>query len=55
MAISNLERLIQFEDIRKDHPIKALFVWSFTREGDKAADTIARLTSIPLYKRNATN
>jgi len=37
--------------IRKDHPLKALFVWAFSKEGDLASETIARLTSLPLYKR----
>lgn len=39
------------ERIRKDHPLKALFVWSFSNEGDSGAETISRLTSLPLYKR----
>lgn len=39
------------ENIRKDHPIKSLFVWSFTKEGDLTAETIARMASLPLYKR----
>lgn len=39
------------ENIRKDHPIKSLFVWSFTDEGDMTADKIARLASLPLHKR----
>jgi len=39
------------EQIRRDHPLKALFVWAFSNEGDLAAETIARLTSMPLYKR----
>ena len=43
------------EDIRKDHPIKALFVWTFTKEGDLGAESIARSTSLPLYKRAASN
>ena len=37
--------------IRKDHPIKNLFVWSFTIEGDMTADTISQITSLPLLKR----
>jgi hypothetical protein len=40
------------EDIRKDHPLKALFVWAFTREGDLASEAIAHLASLPLYKRS---
>ncbi len=43
------------EDIRKVHPIKALFVWTFSREGGLGAESIARLTSLPLYKRAPYN
>ena len=39
------------ENIRKIHPIKALFVWAFSKEGDLGSETVARLTSLPLYKR----
>jgi hypothetical protein len=39
------------EDIRKDHPIKALFSWAFTEEGDRAAERIAELVDLPLKKR----
>jgi hypothetical protein len=39
------------EDIRKDHPVKALFSWAFTEEGDRAAERIAELTALPLKKR----
>jgi hypothetical protein len=39
------------EDIRKDHPLKALFVWAFTKEGDLASEAIASLVGLPLYKR----
>lgn len=39
------------EHIRKDHPLKAAFVWAFSPEGDLAAETIARLAKLPLYKR----
>ena len=39
------------ENIRKDHPLKALFVWTFSNEGDLSAETIARLASLPLFKR----
>lgn len=38
------------DNIRKDHPIKALFVWTFSKEGDLGAAEIACLTSLPLYK-----
>jgi hypothetical protein len=37
--------------IRKDHPLKSLFVWAFSKEGDAGAETIAHLASLPLYKR----
>ena len=39
------------ESIRKEHPIKALFVWPFTTGGDALADSIARETGLPLLKR----
>jgi hypothetical protein len=39
------------DDIRRDHPLKALFVWSFTREGDLASEALAKLTGLPLHKR----
>jgi len=39
------------ESIRKDHPLKAAFVWAFSPEGDHAAATISRWADLPLYKR----
>jgi GNAT superfamily N-acetyltransferase len=39
------------EAIRKDHPLNAAFVWAFSPEGDLAAESIARLAGLPLYKR----
>lgn len=39
------------ENILKNHPLKALFVWAFSPEGDLASETIARLAGLPLYKR----
>ena len=36
------------ENIRKDHPLKALFVWTFSKEGDLGAEALARYTSLPL-------
>ena len=39
------------ENIRKTHPLKAAFVWAFSPEGDLAAEAIARLAGLPLYKR----
>jgi ribosomal protein S18 acetylase RimI-like enzyme len=39
------------ESIRKDHPIKSLFVWAFSTEGDALAEKVASLTGLPLKKR----
>ncbi len=39
------------EKIRHDHPVQCLFVWSFSREGDLAAEALAKHTGLPLYKR----
>jgi len=43
--------LTAIEKISQKHPIKAAFVWAFSHEGDLAAETIARLAGLPLYKR----
>lgn len=37
-------------EIQKQHPIRSLFVWSFTREGDAAAEAIAQEANLPLYR-----
>jgi len=37
------------DNIRKDHPLKALFVWPFTDDGGVAAERIAALAGLPLY------
>ncbi len=39
------------ENIRKEHPIKSLFVWAFSIEGDGLADRVAQLAELPLLKR----
>jgi ribosomal protein S18 acetylase RimI-like enzyme len=39
------------ESIRKDHPIKILFVWAFSKEGDSLAEKISLKTGLPLKKR----
>ena len=39
------------QKIKKDHPIKCLFVWPFTEEGEKAAEKISGILNISLYKR----
>lgn len=44
--------LTAIEKIRKEHPLKAFFVWPFSKEGELGSEEIARLTSLPLYKRS---
>ena len=39
------------EQIKKDYPIQALFVWAFSKEGEGLAVKLAALTNLPLYKR----
>jgi hypothetical protein len=39
------------ENIKIDHPIKALFFWSFSKEGEKLAEKVSSLSGLPLYKR----
>lgn len=39
------------ESIQKDHSIKALFFWSFSKEGEKLAEKLSGLMELPLYKR----
>jgi predicted GNAT family acetyltransferase len=39
------------ENIKIDHPIKALFFWSFSKEGEKLAEKVSSLIGLPLYKR----
>ena len=39
------------ENIKIDHPIKALFTWSFTKEGEKLSEKVSDLVGLPLYKR----
>jgi hypothetical protein len=41
------------EEIRKGHSLKALFVWPFSEEGDKAAEMVAKLVSLPLFKKES--
>ena len=38
------------ENIRKEHPLKALFVWPFTKEGELAAESLAHVLGLPLNK-----
>lgn len=37
--------------IQQDHPIKYLFYWSFSTEGEKLANAIARELNLPLRQR----
>ena len=39
------------ENIMVDHSIKALFFWSFSKEGEKLAQKVSGLMNLPLYKR----
>ena len=39
------------ENIRKEHPIKSLFVWAFSIEGDGLADRVAQLAELPILNR----
>jgi len=39
------------ESIKLDHSIKALFLWAFSKEGEKLAEKISGLIGLPLYKR----
>ena len=43
--------LSAIEYIMMDHPIKALFFWSFSKEGEKIANKASGLLDLPLYKR----
>ena len=47
LALDALER------IRQDHPVRALFVWNFSREGRLGAEAIARAAGLPLHERRA--
>ena len=39
------------ENIKIDHPIKSLFFWSFSKEGEKLAEKVSSLIGLPLYNR----
>jgi ribosomal protein S18 acetylase RimI-like enzyme len=43
--------LAAIDSIRKDHPIKALFTWSFSSEGAALASELAAACSLPLLER----
>ncbi len=39
--------------IRAHHPIRELFVWAFSAEGEKLAESLAAESGLPLYRRMA--
>jgi GNAT superfamily N-acetyltransferase len=39
------------ESMRKDYPIKRLFYWAFSREGETLATSVAHACALPLLKR----
>jgi ribosomal protein S18 acetylase RimI-like enzyme len=43
--------LSALEQIRTDHAIKTLFVWTFSNEGLLGAEALARMTSLPLLQK----
>ena len=50
-GITSQLALTAIDNMRESHQLKAVFVWAFTPEGDSAAETIANLAKLPLYKR----
>jgi GNAT superfamily N-acetyltransferase len=50
-GISKKLALNAIAKMRSEHEIKALFIWAFTDEGDKASEEIARLEGLPLNRR----
>ena len=51
IGIAQSLAITAIENIRIDHPIKALFFWSFSKEGEKLSEKVSRLIGLPLYKR----
>jgi GNAT superfamily N-acetyltransferase len=43
--------LSAIDDIKKDHPLKCMFVWAFSREGELASVSLSKITGLPLYRR----
>jgi hypothetical protein len=37
--------------ISKDHPVKTLFVWPFTKDGEKLAESVAKEMGLQLLKK----
>jgi GNAT superfamily N-acetyltransferase len=51
MGITKRLVLSAIENIRRVHPLRALFVWPFTEDGGVAAERIAALAGLPLFKK----
>ncbi|MBI3134545.1 MAG: hypothetical protein HYZ14_07680 [Bacteroidetes bacterium] len=43
--------LQQINAIRKDHAITSLYVWAFSKEGEQLADTLGKMSGLPVYKK----
>ena len=41
------------KSIQAQHPIRCLFYWAFSREGEKLAGSLAKETGLPLYRRTS--
>ncbi|HVM90076.1 MAG TPA: hypothetical protein VMT76_17950 [Puia sp.] len=41
------------ESIRKDHPIKTLFVWPFTQQGELLAEKLSEYVGLPIKKKKS--
>lgn len=39
------------QEIRKSHPIRFLYVWPFTEEGDRLSNLLADKIQLPFFKR----
>lgn len=37
--------------IRESHPIESLFIWAFTQDGDIVSESLAKLSGLPLFKK----
>ena len=42
------------KSIQRDHPIKHLFYWAFSTEGEKLASSVARELGLPLLLRSSS-
>ncbi|NVO19582.1 MAG: GNAT family N-acetyltransferase [Bacteroidetes bacterium] len=52
-GIASQLSLKAIESIRKEHPIKSIFVWPFSNEGDLGAQAVADAAGLPLLKRQS--